>query len=66
MSDAQKLNKLTLSYDNCLVMNISECIIENITNSAFYKMYLKRYVSNISDTYIYFKDSLTYLDLNYS
>lgn len=62
MSDAQKLNKLTLSYDNCLVMNISECIIENITNSAFYKMYLKRYVSNISDTYIYFKDSLTYLD----
>lgn len=51
-----------LDYDNGLFLQVPKAEIDSFTLSAFYKISLKRYVSNVEENTIRFKPSLTYLD----
>ena len=62
MLDGQYKGKWILDYDVGLFLELYEEETENFCSSAFYKLILKRYVSNVSDKRILFKSALTYLD----
>lgn len=60
----------TLLQENCVILDYSNRLILRInmeddawiTNSAFYKLRLKRYVSNISGQSMFFNEDLSYID----
>lgn len=57
-------NEWLLDYDGALYMKIPSEDFEEFCRSAFYKLFLKRYVRDIFDGFVRFKKGLTYLDYN--
>jgi len=55
-------NCVILDYTNRLILRINMNQSDWITNSAFYKLKIKRYVDYMNGTGLYFKDTLSYID----
>lgn len=53
-----------LDYDDALVLHIPKEDVNSFQSGSFYKLSLRRYVSEIIDDKVKFKSSLTYLDYN--
>lgn len=51
-----------LNYDGALFLNVPIDTFEEFISSAFYKLYLKRFIKEGFDGFIRFKPSLTYID----
>ena len=52
--------EITISLHPSLLVTISNGDIEQVLSSAFYKIYIKRYVERVAENIIYFQSTLSY------